>query len=402
MASLQSTFPNNNTTSGKDSNNTPDIHPNYTLHSPTSAPLATAREDEATPSRSRPTSTVNHLIIPCRDVVKPKEASDQRQRGISTSSKTAAAAAAAATIAIGNNNNENYEDVTELVDLAPLPASDHSDDHDRDTARNRNNNNNIDIDNDNGNGSNHSSPSSASSISSGSVRLVVQRTRSTQRSGTSGDSVENMGSNTGILGGVKRFWFRHVSMTVPRRQNRDHFVICFSLRPLCRRGWPALVIPKNEPASSSSKHAIHQSIKSKRTPFHPCPLDHVQKFGFHELYVLASGEALERTFLAYIRTSLAFAFQGALIAQLFSLQNRQDQDDTPFGFHAVGKPLACGCHACAIAVAAVGSYRFWRQQNALARGKVHAGGWELGVSGACAAGIIAAAFVLVVLITARK
>lgn len=229
MASLQSTFPNNNTTSGKDSNNTPDIHPNYTLHSPTSAPLATAREDEATPSRSRPTSTVNHLIIPCRDVVKPKEASDQRQRGISTSSKTAAAAAAAATIAIGNNNNENYEDVTELVDLAPLPASDHSDDHDRDTARNRNNNNNIDIDNDNGNGSNHSSPSSASSISSGSVRLVVQRTRSTQRSGTSGDSVENMGSNTGILGGVKRFWFRHVSMTVPRRQNRDHFGEFFSL-----------------------------------------------------------------------------------------------------------------------------------------------------------------------------
>ncbi|KAG5290093.1 DUF282 superfamily domain-containing protein [Histoplasma ohiense] len=336
MASLQSASPNNNTTSSKDSNNTPDIHPNYTLHSSTSAPLATAREDEATPSRSRPTSTVNHLRIPCPHVVKPKKASDQRQRGISTSSKTAATTtAAAATIAIGNNNNESYEDVTELIDLAPLPASDHSDDHDRDTARNRNNNNNIDIDNDDGNGSNHSRPSSSSSISSGSVRLVVQRTRSTQRSGTSGDSVENMGSNTGILGGVKRFWFRHVSMTVPRRQNRDHF-------------------------------------------------------------------ALERTFLAYIRTSLAFAFQGALIAQLFSLQNTHDQDDTPFGFHAVGKPLACGCHACAIAVAAVGSYRFWRQQNALARGKVHAGGWELGVSGACAAGIIAAAFVLVVLITARK
>ncbi|EGC45566.1 conserved hypothetical protein [Histoplasma capsulatum var. duboisii H88] len=372
MASPQSTSPNNNTTSSKDSNNTPDIHPNYTLHSSTSAPLATAREDEATPSRSRPTSTVNRLRIPCRDVVKPEEASNQRQRGISTSTE-AAAATAAATIAIGNNYNESYEDVTELIDLAPLPASDHSDDYDRDTARHCNNNNNIDIDNDNGNGSNHSRPSSASSISSGSVRLVVQRTRSTQRSGISGDSVENMGSNTGILGGVKRFWFRHVSMTVPRRQNRDHF---------------ALVIPKNEPASSSSKHAIHESIKSKELHFIPAPW--------------TMSKTLERTFLAYIRTSLAFAFQGALIAQLFSLQNTHDQDDSPFGFHAVGKPLACGCHACAIAVAAVGSYRFWRQQNALARGKVHAGGWELGVSGACAAGIIAAAFVLVVLITARK
>lgn len=161
--------------------------------------------------------------------MKSKEASDQRQRGISTSSKTAAAATAAAAIAIGNNDNESYEDVTELIDLAPLPASDHSDGHDRDTARHCNNNNNIDIDNDNGNGSNHSRPSSASSISSGSVRLVVQRTRSTQRSGTSGDSVENRGSNTGILGGVKRFWFRHVSMTVPRRQNRDHFGEFFAL-----------------------------------------------------------------------------------------------------------------------------------------------------------------------------
>jgi hypothetical protein len=31
----------------------------------------------------------------------------------------------------------------------------------------------------------------------------------------------------------------------------------------------------------------------------------------------------------------------------------------------------------AILVALVGAYRFWRQQNAIARGKIHAGGWEL-------------------------
>ncbi|PGH28698.1 hypothetical protein GX50_08567, partial [[Emmonsia] crescens] len=109
---------------------------------------------------------------------------------------------------------------------------------------------------------------------------------------------------------------------------------------------------------------------------------------------------LERTYLAYIRTSLAFAFQGVLIAQLFSLQNRQ-KPDTAFGFYAVGRPLACACHACAIAVAAVGAHRFWRQQNALARGKVHAGGWELNLSGMCAIGMIMTVFVLVLLISSR-
>ncbi|PGH18175.1 hypothetical protein AJ80_04562 [Polytolypa hystricis UAMH7299] len=90
--------------------------------------------------------------------------------------------------------------------------------------------------------------------------------------------------------------------------------------------------------------------------------------------------ALERTYLAYIRTSLSFAFLGVLIAQLFSLQEAPSQKPGPFGFYEVGLPLACVCYGVAIVMAFVGAIRFWRQQNALARGKVYVGGWELGAA----------------------
>ncbi|OQE11951.1 hypothetical protein PENFLA_c067G08953 [Penicillium flavigenum] len=86
--------------------------------------------------------------------------------------------------------------------------------------------------------------------------------------------------------------------------------------------------------------------------------------------------ALERTFLAYVRTSLVVAQQGVLIAQLFRLQAAAALADR-LGFRRVGTPLSVACHCVAILVALVGAYRFWRQQNAIARGKIFAGGWEL-------------------------
>ncbi|EEQ88569.1 hypothetical protein RJZ56_000313 [Blastomyces dermatitidis] len=313
MASLQSSLRNN--TTSKDSNNTIDIAPNHDPGNSTSTSLATARKDEAIRSRSRPRlSSPFSNTNPHHDVVEPTGPADSDGHHIAASPTVAATAPV-------DNYDQSYQDATELVDLPPVPVSDHSDEDNRDNARNPNS---------------LSRSSSISTISSGSVRLVVQRTLSTQQSNSrAGDSAAGSGTNNkGILAGVKRFWFQHVSMTVPRSQNRDHF-------------------------------------------------------------------ALERTFLAYIRTSLAFAFQGALIAQLFSLQNKQDKN-IAFGFHTVGRPLACACHACAIIVAAMGSYRFWRQQNALARGKVQAGGWELNLAGVCAVGIITSTFVLVILIATRS
>lgn len=68
--------------------------------------------------------------------------------------------------------------------------------------------------------------------------------------------------------------------------------------------------------------------------------------------------------------------QGVLIAQLFRLQRSVTEADR-LGFHQVGIPLSVACHCVAVLVACIGAYRFWRQQNAISKGRVHAGGWEL-------------------------
>ncbi|KAL8730769.1 MAG: hypothetical protein Q9166_003839 [cf. Caloplaca sp. 2 TL-2023] len=86
--------------------------------------------------------------------------------------------------------------------------------------------------------------------------------------------------------------------------------------------------------------------------------------------------ALERTYLGYFRTSLALVFLSVFIAQLFRLQHTEHPDPV-FGFYVLGIPLSCICIGAAILVNLLGTYRFWRQQNAMMRGKIHAGGWEV-------------------------
>ncbi|KAL4957101.1 hypothetical protein BDW69DRAFT_157167 [Aspergillus filifer] len=89
--------------------------------------------------------------------------------------------------------------------------------------------------------------------------------------------------------------------------------------------------------------------------------------------------ALERTFLAYIRTSVILAMQGVLIAQLFRLQGAHASHG--LGYHEVGVPLSVTCHCAAIVTAVLGAHRFWKQQSAIALGTIYAGGWELNVIG---------------------
>ncbi|RAL02538.1 DUF202 domain-containing protein [Aspergillus ibericus CBS 121593] len=108
--------------------------------------------------------------------------------------------------------------------------------------------------------------------------------------------------------------------------------------------------------------------------------------------------ALERTFLAYIRTSVMVAMQGVLIAQLFRLQHLTSPDNA-LGFYEVGVPLAVSCYGVAILIAFMGAYRFWKQQNVVALGTVYAGGWELNCIGVMIGLIILATFVLSVVIT---
>ncbi|KXG54632.1 protein of unknown function DUF202 [Penicillium griseofulvum] len=107
--------------------------------------------------------------------------------------------------------------------------------------------------------------------------------------------------------------------------------------------------------------------------------------------------ALERTFLAYIRTSTVIAMQGVLVAQLFRLQQSLTKFDH-LSFYEVAIPLSVACHAVAIVVALIGAFRFWRQQNAIARGKVYAGGWELNSVGILLFAVIVATLVLTVII----
>ncbi|KAK7609954.1 hypothetical protein JOL62DRAFT_557257 [Phyllosticta paracitricarpa] len=86
--------------------------------------------------------------------------------------------------------------------------------------------------------------------------------------------------------------------------------------------------------------------------------------------------ALERTFLGYLRTSIALSMTGVILAQLFRLQHSL-HPDAHLGFYVLGIPLASTFIGCAIAVALLGAFRFWRQQSAIIRGKVLAGGWEM-------------------------
>jgi uncharacterized membrane protein YidH (DUF202 family) len=69
---------------------------------------------------------------------------------------------------------------------------------------------------------------------------------------------------------------------------------------------------------------------------------------------------------------------GVTITQLFRLQHTYDPSAT-FGFYVVGIPLGACFIICAILVVLLGAFRFWRQQNAMVRGKVWAGGWEINV-----------------------
>ena len=73
--------------------------------------------------------------------------------------------------------------------------------------------------------------------------------------------------------------------------------------------------------------------------------------------------------------------QGVLVAQLFRLQ-RPAGPVNRLSFHEVGVPLSVACHCVAVIVAFIGAFRFWKQQNAMARGKIYSGGWELNSVGA--------------------
>ncbi|KAF2464032.1 uncharacterized protein BDR25DRAFT_337570 [Lindgomyces ingoldianus] len=111
--------------------------------------------------------------------------------------------------------------------------------------------------------------------------------------------------------------------------------------------------------------------------------------------------ALERTFLGYLRTSLALAMTGVLTAQLFRLQHSVNPSPT-FGFFVLGIPLAATFIGFGMIVLLIGAFRFWRQQRAMIRGKIYAGGWEIAAIMGLSIVLCTVAFVLITAVDIDK
>ncbi len=71
---------------------------------------------------------------------------------------------------------------------------------------------------------------------------------------------------------------------------------------------------------------------------------------------------------------------GIMIAQLYRLDHRPDPSKV-YGYFVLSKPLSAIFQSAALCMVLIGATRFFRQQNAMALGKVHAGGWEIVATG---------------------
>lgn len=86
--------------------------------------------------------------------------------------------------------------------------------------------------------------------------------------------------------------------------------------------------------------------------------------------------ALERTYLAYIRTASAYAQFGVTLAQLFRLNNSERGIGLPTSLKVAGA-LGAITEAIAILVILTGTAYFIKQQRGLERGHILSRGWDL-------------------------
>lgn len=88
--------------------------------------------------------------------------------------------------------------------------------------------------------------------------------------------------------------------------------------------------------------------------------------------------ALERTFLAYVRTASAYAQFGVTIAQLFRLNTTSAASDvvTPTSLR-IGKALGAATECIAIGVMLLGAAYFVKQQSGLLQGTSMSRGYEV-------------------------
>ncbi|KAF2482510.1 hypothetical protein BDY17DRAFT_238324, partial [Neohortaea acidophila] len=110
--------------------------------------------------------------------------------------------------------------------------------------------------------------------------------------------------------------------------------------------------------------------------------DPVKKFWRHHVRISVPHDdcrdhlANERTFLGYLRDSIALSIMGIIIAQLYRLEHSPHPSKV-YGYYVLSKPVAVVFQSAALCMISIGAIRFFRQQNAMAVGKARSGGWEI-------------------------
>ncbi|KAI5853871.1 hypothetical protein BZA05DRAFT_394939 [Tricharina praecox] len=110
--------------------------------------------------------------------------------------------------------------------------------------------------------------------------------------------------------------------------------------------------------------------------------------------------ALERTFLAWLRTSLAFASIGIAITQLFRLNSATvPHGETKDTLRTIGKPLGATFLGIAILVLLIGTNRYYESQAWLLKGKFPASRGSVFLLTLVACALIVASLVIVLVIS---
>ncbi|CCX33149.1 hypothetical protein FPQ18DRAFT_32324 [Pyronema domesticum] len=112
--------------------------------------------------------------------------------------------------------------------------------------------------------------------------------------------------------------------------------------------------------------------------------------------------ALERTFLAWLRTSLAFASIGIAVTQLFRLNTATAPKDTSDILKHIGKPLGATFLGISIMVLILGTNRYYESQAWLLKGKFPASRGSIFLLTAISVSLIVVSLVIVLTVSAGK
>ncbi|KAK8209328.1 hypothetical protein IWZ01DRAFT_436399, partial [Phyllosticta capitalensis] len=113
--------------------------------------------------------------------------------------------------------------------------------------------------------------------------------------------------------------------------------------------------------------------------------------------------ALERTFLAWLRTSLSFASIGIAVTQLFRLNTSLSTPANPSDVHLrhVGKPLGATFIGVSIVILLIGFHRYFESQHYVIRGKFPASRGSVVVVSMIAAALIVTSLVVILAVAPK-